>query len=57
MDMCMIDVSKNPNLKEGDELFLFQSNAEIQKMANLLKTIPYEIITGFSDRIRRVLQE
>lgn len=55
MDMCMVDISENPNLKIGDRINLFSSNEEIRTMANLLNTIPYEIITGFSNRIRRIL--
>lgn len=57
MDMCMIDISGNPGLMEGDELHFFRTNKDILEMARILKTIPYEIITGFSDRIRRVLVE
>lgn len=57
MDMCMIDISSNPNLQVGDEVFLFRNNKEIVELSKILHTIPYEVITHFSDRIRRVLVE
>lgn len=53
MDMCMVDVT-NINCKEGDEAELFGADADILELANKLGTIPYEILTGISQRIKRV---
>lgn len=55
MDMCMIDLS-GVEAKEGDELVVVKGKAGIEKMAAVLKTIPYEIITGFSSRINRIYE-
>ena len=57
MDMTMIDVSLT-EAKEGDEVVIFSGNSDIQKMADKLGTIPYEILTKIPERVRRIyLQE
>lgn len=57
MDMCMIDVSGTA-AREGDEVIVFDGALEIEQMASQLGTIPYEILTKVSQRVRRVfLQE
>ena len=57
MDMVMIDVT-NCAAREGDQVLIFEGSEDIQKMADLLETIPYEILTKVSQRVRRVyLQE
>ncbi|MEZ4721359.1 MAG: bifunctional UDP-N-acetylmuramoyl-tripeptide:D-alanyl-D-alanine ligase/alanine racemase [Flavobacteriales bacterium] len=57
MDMCMIDVT-NTNAMEGDEIVVFDGARDIERMAAMLETIPYEILTKVSQRVRRVyLQE
>jgi alanine racemase len=53
MDMCMIDVS-NLNCKVGDDVEIFGNSNSIFKMAKILNTIPYEIISSISDRVHRV---
>jgi alanine racemase len=53
MDMTMIDVS-DVEAKEGDEVVVFGDDNPIQEMARQLGTIPYEILTGISDRVKRV---
>lgn len=53
MDMCMLDVT-DIDCQEGDEVIVFDSQAEIKKMAELGQTIPYEILTGISQRVKRV---
>jgi len=53
MDMTMIDVS-HTNAKEGDEVTIFSGNIDIQKMAEKLDTIPYEILTKIPERVRRI---
>lgn len=57
MDMCMVDLS-NVKAEEGDEVIIWNSQNHILEMANTLKTIPYEILTNISQRVKRVfLQE
>lgn len=53
MDMCMIDIS-NIDCKEGDEVIVFENQKHIKEIARLGKTIPYEILTGISQRVKRV---
>ncbi|MFH2141504.1 MAG: bifunctional UDP-N-acetylmuramoyl-tripeptide:D-alanyl-D-alanine ligase/alanine racemase [Bacteroidota bacterium] len=53
MDMCMIDVS-NIEAEEGDEVIIFGNDYPITEIAKLLETIPYEIMTGISRRVKRV---
>ncbi|MCD4772413.1 MAG: bifunctional UDP-N-acetylmuramoyl-tripeptide:D-alanyl-D-alanine ligase/alanine racemase [Bacteroidales bacterium] len=53
MDMCMIDVSDIP-CGEGDEVIIFGQENPITKVADELDTIPYEILTNVSRRVRRV---
>lgn len=53
MDMCMLDVTHIP-CKEGDEVLVFDSKESIREMSAALETIPYEIISGVSQRVKRV---
>ncbi|MEG2121795.1 MAG: alanine racemase, partial [Rikenellaceae bacterium] len=53
MDTCMIDVT-GLNVMEGDNVVVFDSSQEICQMAELIGTIPYEILTSISARIKRV---
>jgi len=53
MDMMMVDVT-NINCKEGDEVTIFGNSPSIADVANWLETIPYEILTSVSQRIKRV---
>lgn len=52
MDMVMIDVT-NINCKEGDEAFIFSAKNSITQMAECIGTIPYEILTSYSPRVKR----
>jgi Alr-MurF fusion protein len=54
MDMTMIDVTDIPEAKEGDEVEIFGNNIPVQELAEVLNTIPYEIFTTISDRVKRV---
>ncbi|HNY44489.1 MAG TPA: bifunctional UDP-N-acetylmuramoyl-tripeptide:D-alanyl-D-alanine ligase/alanine racemase [Bacteroidales bacterium] len=56
MDMCMIDIT-DIEANEGDEVIIFGSENSVIKMAEKLNTIPYEIITGISQRVKRVYYE
>jgi alanine racemase len=53
MDMTMIDIT-GIDAHEGDEVLIFGEEPSIQDLANSIDTIPYEIITGISDRVKRV---
>lgn len=53
MDMCMVDVT-NVDCKEGDEVIIFDSVSQINTLAKTLLTIPYEILTNVSGRVKRV---
>ena len=57
MDMTMIDVTDIPNLNEGDEVILFGNELPIQQIAEWAGTIPYEVMTGISQRVKRVYFE
>jgi alanine racemase len=54
MDMCMIDISHIPEAKEGDEVIVFGAELPITQIADWAETIPYEIMTGISQRVKRV---
>ncbi len=54
MDMTMVDISEIPEAKEGDEVIIFGPGLPIQELAAKVNTIPYEILTNSSDRVRRV---
>ncbi len=52
MDMCMIDVT-NIKVKVGETVELFGKNQSIYKIAKSMDTIPYEVLTGISRRVKR----
>ncbi|NOU61003.1 bifunctional UDP-N-acetylmuramoyl-tripeptide:D-alanyl-D-alanine ligase/alanine racemase [Marinifilum caeruleilacunae] len=57
MDMSMIDLS-NTKASEGDTVVIFGDNYPVSLMAQQLDTIPYEILTTVSRRVKRIyLQE
>ena len=53
MDMLMVDVT-NIACKEGDTVIIFGEDPTVQGMAKKLGTIPYEILTSISQRVKRV---
>lgn len=57
MDMTMVDVTEIGDVKEGDEVIIFGKELSIEEMANCADTIPYEIMTGISQRVKRVYYE
>ncbi|MFN2438125.1 MAG: alanine racemase, partial [Chitinophagaceae bacterium] len=54
MDMTMMDVSDVSEVKEGDEVIIFGKQLPLQQMAEWANTIPYEIMTSVSQRVKRV---
>lgn len=53
MDMCMIDIT-HIEASEGDSVVIFGKELPIQKLAERLNTIPYEVLTGISRRVKRI---
>ena len=54
MDMCMVDLVNLPEAREGDEVILFGDSPRVEELAAVLGTIPYEVLTGISGRVKRV---
>jgi alanine racemase len=53
MDMLMVDVTSIP-CKERDEVIIFGENPHVQEIASVCDTIPYEILTSISQRVKRI---
>ncbi len=53
MDMTMIELGEI-DAKEGDEVIIFSPEYSIRLLAEQLGTIPYEILTSISERVKRV---
>ena len=53
MDACMIDVT-DIDAREGDTVIIFGDDLPVSEMADRLKTIPYEILTSISPRVKRI---
>lgn len=53
MDACMIDVT-GIDCSVGDAVEIFGRNASLQMLADAAGTIPYEILTSVSPRVKRV---
>ena len=53
MDMCMIDLT-GANAREGDEVIVFGDENPLSEIAEQMKTIPYEVLTSISRRVKRV---
>ena len=53
MDVCMIDVTDIPCC-EGDAVEIFGDNLPVSQLAEWLNTIPYEVLTSVSERVKRV---
>lgn len=53
MDVCMIDVTDIP-CHEGDRVEIFGDNLPVTVLSDVLDTIPYEVLTSVSNRVKRV---
>lgn len=53
MDMCMVDIT-NIDCTIEDDVFIFGKGISIEEVAEKTKTIPYEILTSISQRVKRV---
>ncbi len=55
MDMAMVDLSAIPEATPGDEVIIFGQHHPVDAMAKVCDTNAYEILTGISQRVARVL--
>ena len=53
MDVAMIDVT-GIDCKEGDMVEIFGDNLPVTVLSDVLDTIPYEVLTGISNRVKRI---
>lgn len=54
MDQCMIDVTDVAGASIGDEVEIYGKNMPVEHLAEILDTIPYELLTWVSPRVKRV---
>lgn len=54
MDQCMIDVTDVPSVEVGTAVEIFGQQQPVYELAEILDTIPYEIITSVAPRVKRV---
>ena len=53
MDVALIDVTDIP-CQEGDSVEIFGKNLPVTVLSDVLETIPYEVLTSVSNRVKRV---
>ena len=53
MDVAMVDVTGIPCC-EGDSVEIFGSNLPVSVLSDAIGTIPYEVLTAVSNRVKRV---
>ena len=53
MDVCMIDVT-DIDCHEGDTVEIFGDNLPVTVLSDVLDTIPYEVLTSVSTRVKRI---
>lgn len=53
MDVCMIDVT-DVDCREGDAVEIFGDQMPVDELAEIGGTIPYEVLTGVSQRVKRI---
>ena len=51
--MMMIDID-DASAKEGEEVIIFNSNPSLEEFAYYCNTIPYEVLTSISRRVKRI---
>ncbi|MEO7983682.1 MAG: alanine racemase, partial [Bacteroidota bacterium] len=57
MDMFMVDITGIPGVQEGDDVIIFGKELPVLQVAEWAGTIAYEIMTGVSQRVKRVYFE
>ena len=53
MDVALIDVT-DIDCREGDQVEIFGEHLPVTVLSDVLDTIPYEVLTGVSNRVKRV---
>jgi len=54
MDLAIIDIGLHADVKVGDEAIIFGKNKPVEVLASVCGTIPYEILSRISNRIKRL---
>ena len=54
MDVAMIDVTDIPDVHEGDTVEIFGKNLPVTVLSDAIDTIPYEVLTAVSQRVKKV---
>ncbi|WP_317172768.1 bifunctional UDP-N-acetylmuramoyl-tripeptide:D-alanyl-D-alanine ligase/alanine racemase [Hymenobacter sp. HDW8] len=54
MDMCMVDVTHIPDAQAGDVVVVFGEEMPLVELASRIGTIPYELLTNVSERVKRI---
>ena len=54
MDVAMIDVTDIPDVREGDMVEIFGEHLPVTVLSDVLQTIPYEVMTSVSNRVKKV---
>ena len=54
MDVAMIDVTDIPDVHEGDSVEIFGEHLPVTVLSDVLDTIPYEVLTSVSERVKKV---
>lgn len=54
MDMAMIDISGIPEAQVGDQVEVFGEHVSVNEIAQKINTIPYEVLTAISERVKRI---
>lgn len=57
MDMTMLDVTGIPEVREGDDVLVFGPGLAVEEVAKRSGTIPYEVLSGISQRVKRIYTE
>ncbi|MDR7128506.1 alanine racemase [Algoriphagus sp. 4150] len=53
MDMCMVDVT-GMDVKVGDDAIIYGEKISLKELADQIGTIPYELLTNISTRVKRI---
>ena len=56
MDVAMIDVT-DIDCQEGDQVEIFGNNLPVTVLSDTIDTIPYEVLTGVSNRVKRIFYQ
>jgi len=54
MDLTMIDITDIDSVKEGDSVEIFGNSQSVMEIAEKIESIPYEVLTSISHRVKKV---